>query len=143
MTTIACNRKEMAADSRFHEDGISFPCQKVFRIGGSLWGTAGETRGIGKFMRWLNDGQPDDKRPDFVGEMDEFYIIELNANGIFYWDKHLFPTEILLPHFAIGSGGDFARAYLDAGMTPQQAVDTVCERGLDYASAGPVQVERL
>lgn len=143
MTTIACSRSVMASDSRFHEEGVCFPCKKLFRVGDSIYGTAGESRGIGKFLKWIENGQKNDDRPEFVGELDEFYVLELNAKGIWYWDKHLFPCEILLPEFAIGSGGDFARAFMDAGMTPEQAVEKVCANGLDYASFGPVQVERL
>lgn len=94
-------------------------------------------------MRWLQDGRPEDRRPEFSGEMDDFCVLELSPRGIFYWDKHLYPCEILLPHFAVGSGGDFARAFMDTGMAPRQAVHAVCFRNLDHATAGPVQVEYL
>lgn len=143
MTTIACNREEMAADSRFHEDGVTFSCMKLYRIGQSVFGIAGETRGEFKFLAWLRAGRPDEARPTFEGEMDEFYALELNASGIFYWDKHLYGVEAVEPCLAIGTGGDFARAFMATGMTPGQAVQQVCDRGLDYATGGPVHVKHL
>jgi hypothetical protein len=143
MTTIVCNKMVMVADSCFHEDGIAFSCVKLHRVGHSIFGLAGETRGEYKFLEWIRGGKRADTRPTFEGDMDEFYALELNSAGIFYWDKHLFGVEAKEPFLAIGSGGDFARAFMVMGLSPQQAVQKVCDTGLDYASRGPIQVELL
>ena len=40
MTTIACNLKTMAADSKCtYGDDVGFSCVKLFKIGESIYGT--------------------------------------------------------------------------------------------------------
>ena len=144
MTTIIVDRDRgiAVADSKFSEDGISFPTPKLFRIGTSVFGEAGETRGLGKFFAWINAGQPDDERPQFSGQLDDFCAVELSAAGVFYWDRHLYPVPVVGRYYAIGTGGPLAMLCAKEFDYPvERAVRLACR--YDPDSQLPIQVMRL
>lgn len=140
MTTVIASAKlgMMASDSKFTEDGIQFATQKVYRIGDSLWGEAGETRGIGKFFSWVKGGMQENNRPRFGGELDDFCVLQLNAEGIFYWDRHLYGVKIQEDVYAIGTGAPLALYCVkEQGMSLEQAIKMATK--YDENSALPVQ----
>lgn len=121
MTTIACNRKEMACDSRTStDDGNYFTCDdKVERVGDSLIGCCGNVDAIFKFLAWFKDREKE--RPEFTTDED-FSAVELNRSGIYYYGNTTYASRVRDPLFALGSGEKAARAAMLCGKTPAEAV---------------------
>lgn len=145
MTTIACDRNSMAADSLFSFDDAgtgAFPTRKLYRSGDSIYGEAGEGHTT-RIIKWLMAGRPEKNRPGFTeNERKDAYVIELSPEGIFIWDHELFPYPVKETTFAIGSGRKVAlycMRYLN--MSPEQAVKEACK--VDHHTREPVDVERL
>ncbi len=146
MTTIACNRECMAADSRCSdESGISFPVQKIFRVGESLFGTAGLASMGLVMIEWLNTARNRQQLYKQWSEenyyREEIWLIELNPRGIFLWDGWGVAEKVLLDKFSIGSGMKAAIALLNKDMSPEDAVRGAIE--CDIYTKDPVQVEYL
>jgi hypothetical protein len=119
MTTICANRKSMCADKMI-SGGATFSSSKLFRIGSSIYGGAGDYEPILIFLRWRADAQ---QIPDFKPE-DNFNILELNQHGLYCWGARLVPMHIEDEFYAIGSGSGFALGALAHGATLQAAVRT-------------------
>jgi ATP-dependent protease HslVU (ClpYQ) peptidase subunit len=72
MTTIACNREEMAADSQvIFGETVKIPGSrepKVERIGDSLFGMAGDEQECRVFAKWARDGFDEDNKPELDAE---------------------------------------------------------------------------
>lgn len=138
MTTIACNLKEMAADSMCSAGEVYYLTEgKIVRIGTDLVGSCGSVDSIAKFLDWY------EKRgdiPDF-GEGDEFESLALTPNGLFMYCNTCRPRKVLDPFLACGSGEQAALAAMHLGKSPKVAVETAIK--CDKNSGGPVIVERL
>lgn len=146
MTTIAVNRECMAADTRCStECGVSYPVQKIFRIGQSLFGTAGAASMGLIFIEWLKTARNRQQLYKQWSEenyyREEIWIVELNPQGIFLWDGWGVPEKILLDRFAIGSGGKAATALLNQDFTPEAAVKAAVN--VDIYTQEPIHVEWL
>lgn len=139
MTTIACNLKEMAADSQVSGDSsVPFATKKLWRHGDSLIGLCGMLGPAMKFIQWRHAGG---EHPKFRDD-DYFMALELTPMGILYWDQHLVPAPVLEEEYAVGSGGDVALYCMRIrGMGPARAVAEACK--IDPYSAEPVVTERL
>src|SRR5690242_16720831 len=146
MTTIAVNHECMAADTRVSDEGtgFSYPATKIFRIGHSLFGTAGHGSMSLVMIEWLKTTQRNRDRlykqwADY--EREQFWLVELNPSGIFLWDGWGVPEKVLRKTFAIGSGAKSAMTLLDRGETPEEAVKGASDH--DIYTHAPVQVEYL
>jgi ATP-dependent protease HslVU (ClpYQ) peptidase subunit len=143
MTTIACNRECMAADTRVSTGGAHYHANKIFRIGNSLFGTAGDGD-IGLVMvDWLKTAR---NRQNLYKqwadyERSEVWLIELNPAGIFLWTGWGVPEKLNETRYAIGTGQLAALSALDSGETPEQAVKVAAR--YDQYSGEPLQVEYL
>lgn len=145
MTTVAANRKVMAADSQvsweFHK---GFQTPKIFRIDNSLYGLAGDNWG-NVFIEWAKDGFNQKKKPDIGDERwadADFDVLELAPSGLYLWDKHLVRVKLKDNEYAIGSGSKFAiLAMRELGYDPKAAVELACKYD-DYTKA-PIDVESL
>lgn len=147
MTTIACNRQEMAADSCFTFDDIGLgtgqaSTRKLHRIGKSIFGERGEnTTGMSIALDWIRRGAKHKTRPDMPKGAD-FYLLELSPADIFLWTSSLDRDPIEEPNFAIGSGAKaalYCMRYL--GMTPRRAVEEAAK--VDAFTKAPFYVERV
>lgn len=127
----------MAADGRTTGMFIG-QHDKIFEIGGSLFGIAGVTTKAMKVVDWLAAGCPDGAKPDTD---DEFAILQLTHDGIWFWDSALRPIKFGTPYAAIGSGADFALGAMLAGKSPKQAVEIACK--LDEGSGPPIVSAKL
>lgn len=120
MTTIACNRGEMAADGRVTDDGETFPALKVHKINGAIYGSAGLHAATVRFIEWARKGEEGKPRlaKDFTG-------MKLTTEGIFVISRDD-PVWMRCEadYFAIGSGGPYALGAMAFGATPLQAVQT-------------------
>jgi len=136
MTTIACNREEMACDSRTSFDGGEFlTCDdKVEIIGDELVGACGNTDSIFKFLHWFKDQSKD--RPEFT-DQDCFSVVVLNPKGIFVYLDSTYAFRVRDPFYACGSGSMAAKAAMLCGKTPAEAVAIAIK--CDKNSGGPVR----
>lgn len=147
MTTVACNLREIAADSCVTFDDIGIGTgqantTKLHRIGKSIFAERGENiTGVRQMLDWIRRGSKWSNAPQLPKAAD-FWLLELSPQGIFLWDSGLGRDPINEPNFAIGSGGKVAlycMRYLK--MTPAQAVAEAIR--VDAFSKPPIMVERL
>jgi hypothetical protein len=118
MTTIACNRDEMAADSRTSDSCTYFTTtDKIVRLGDALVGCCGNLDSIAKFLDWY---QKRGDIPDF--DDDDFEAIVLKKDGMFLYANSCRERRIKDKYFATGSGGMAALAAMHCGKTPAEAV---------------------
>ena len=138
MTTIVASftEKVMAADSNVTDGDVKWKSNKIERIGASLFGAAGDCTEIEKFFRWKRRGTG--ARPKLG---DAFSALELNADGVWLWDKKLEPFPPGDEVHAIGSGAKAAMAALICGCDARRAVEVACE--VDAGSGLPVVVHSL
>lgn len=137
MTTIVASfaEKVIASDSKVSDGDIKWKASKIERIGASLFGAAGDCSEIEKFFKWKRGG----RRPTKMG--DQFVALELNAEGIWYWDKKLEPFPPGAPVHAIGTGAKAALAAVLLGCNAERAVEIACE--VDDGSGPPVVILAL
>jgi len=123
MTTICANRKTMAADTQVSMDGAKYHAVKIFRIGDSIIGAAGNAANCNIFIEWFRLGKPTEK-PELTGEDDDKNVtaLELNPRGLFVYNGITEPDTLTDKFYAIGSGGSLALAGMDVGKSPADAV---------------------
>ncbi len=144
MTTVAANFESMAADTRVTcENGSHYPAAKIFRVGESLFGTAGHGDMCLVMVEWLRGTRNKSVLYKLWGDYDrdEISLLELNPRGLFLWTGWGCPEPILLKHFAIGSGQQAALKGLDKGESPHDAVKGASD--YDIYTHAPIQVEML
>ncbi len=143
MTTIACNRECMAADTRVSTGGAHYHANKIFRIGSSLFGTAGDGDMGLVMIEWLRTARNRQAlyRQWADYERNDVWLIELNPGGICLWTGWGIQERINESRFAIGSGQLAALAALDSGANPEDAVRGAVR--YDQYTGEPLQVEYL
>lgn len=144
MTTIAANRECMAADQRVVTSGAFHHEDKIFRVGTSLFGTAGHGSLVLVMLEWLKSPArnrlqlykmiPEDHR-------DEIILLELNPGGLYRWDGWGVGCKVNDPFHAVGSGSVAALQKMRDGASPKDAVHAAMQ--LDECSGPPIQVEYL
>jgi hypothetical protein len=145
MTTIAANRECIAADTRVVNGSSYYHAPKIFRIGNSLLGTAGDGFACLAWVEWFKSPR---RNPQTLHRMfgetvdrDAIWIVELNPSGIHFWNGWGVPETILDDCFAVGTGGMAALEAMRSGKTPEEAVHRALAH--DENSGPPVQVEYL
>lgn len=149
MTTIACNLREIAADTRVTWEGIgtdAFSGVKLFPTKtGTIYGVTGEDcTGSLHAIEWLQGSRSPDNRPhppEFEHGW-EWKLIELSKDGIAIYNIYLERDVTIEPVLAVGSGRKVAlycMRYL--GMTPAQAVREACR--VDHFSEVPIYTASL
>jgi hypothetical protein len=145
MTTIACNRECMAADTRVSIDGAAFyNSPKLFRVGDSIFGTAGDGMMCLVMIEWLKTKRVRKELYENWTEHTErsaCWILELSPEGIFVWDGWGMREPLLNQRYAIGSGQVAALKGMDMGQSPEDAVKQAPD--YDQYSGAPIQVEYL
>ena len=135
MTTIAANRSVMAGDSQATDGtGRKSTCTKIFSKQGCLIGFCGA----------LSDGlRFKEAWPEVEGlDVDEgFEALVLAPTGLHHYESSMVRMLIEDDFYAIGSGGDLARAAMYAGASPQKAVRIAAK--LDVYTGGAVKSIRL
>lgn len=149
MTTIAASLSlgMMAADSRatlFMRNGDqshAYPCSKLIRTQHWIIGCAGDQRDIDQFMLWLSDRR---KRRRKV--IEDFEALMLSRTHLYFITDDCLPEPVRNGFHAIGSGGGYALAALNAmckvGVDPDPriAVAVACEH--DGNSGPPIDFLR-
>lgn len=139
MTTIAANRREMAADQKVTDNDRTFRARKIRRIGTAIVGAAGTGPATNKFFAWLASGAQDD--PPKMAKDDELDAIVLTPAGLFVYGTDCTAEEILDDFYAVGSGAQAALAAMHLGHDPRKAVEIACV--VDNSTGGPVDVLKL
>jgi ATP-dependent protease HslVU (ClpYQ) peptidase subunit len=136
----------MAADTRVsYECGAFYHADKIFRIGESLFGTAGDGMMCLLAIEWLRSKSR--KRPELYANWTEhtdraaIQILEINPDGIFIWDGWGIAEKINDERAAVGSGSSSALAAYDSGKTLEESVGIAAK--LDLYTGPPIQVEYL
>lgn len=136
MTTIACDRKRMAFDTRTVEDTKCWPANdKVVRIGPALVGCAGDDGQIQQFLKWMR--KPRSKPP----ELNDIVAMALRPDGIWHYRNGVICTPVDTAFFAIGSGEGYAIGAMEEGATPKRAVEVAAK--WDPNTGHPVLVLEL
>lgn len=146
MTTIVANLEGMAADTRVSIEGSAFyHSNKIFRIGNSLFGTAGDGMMCLVMIDWLKTTQRSRhalyKNWTENTERSACWLLELNPTGLYTWDGWGVPEKLNEKRYAIGSGQIAAMARVDEGATLEDAVKAATR--YDQYSGLPIQVEYL
>ena len=143
MTTIVCDREGMAADTRVTGVGAIYHAPKIFRIGTSLFGTAGHGSMCLVMIEWLKTARNRDRLYKQWGdyERSEIVLVELRPGGIYLWDGWGVEERINDKTYAIGSGSMAALAALRKGESLEDSVREAIP--LDECTGGDVQVEYL
>lgn len=146
MTTIACNLREMAGDTRACADDIGtdrYSTLKLFAANGALYGIQGsDCSGQGFAVEWLRAGAIVANRPSSPPKDADWHILELSRAGIAYWNTRMEHEPLLESSMAIGSGRKVALYCMRVlGMSPAQAVAEACK--VDNYSGMPVYVVTL
>lgn len=117
MTTIACNKDVMAADSQATASNRSSKVIKIFRVNGDIIGYSGTAEDGLIFAEWY-------KNKTSPPELDsDFGALVLTGDGTIYeYGSKLMKMEVLEDFYAIGSGSDIAMGAMSAGADPKQAV---------------------
>lgn len=130
----------MAADRRVVTAGSYYHADKIFRIGHSLFGTAGAGMQCLAFIEWVKGRRNPLHLHKLMGEHDRegIIILELNPFGIFVWDGWGYPEKVLDSQIAVGSGSMAALEAMRHGASAEEAVKRAMTH--DEATGGEVQV---
>lgn len=141
MTIVAWDGETLAADRRTCV-GIykAASVTKIFRVPGGLVGISGLLSVGLQIKDWiLNEGKPEDY-PD-VGEDNEATVLWIRPKKILLMSDSPTPVALETPHFAIGSGSEYALAAMHLGCTAREAVDVACD--LDVGCGNGVDILTL
>lgn len=154
MTTIIATKNKILSDGKVtfggRVDSINF--KKVRKIGDYLVGGAGRLTSVLSFFQWFEQNLQCEAARDAVPglmihsdpdkEDEEFIALVVHPDGRIFLHEGNNPTRaypIDEEYYAVGSGSDFALAALDAGATPEQAMEVAKKR--DAFSGGETFVE--
>lgn len=125
----------MVSDSKTSDGDVKWSSQKIERIGDTLIGCAGDCVDIEKFIKWRRGKG---RKPKLTNE---FSGLQLDAEGVWLWDKKLEPFPAGREYHAIGTGAKAALAAFSLGAAAIKAVEVACE--IDDGSEGPIQMLKL
>lgn len=156
MTTIIATRNKILSDGKVTVGNRidSLTCRKVRKIDGYLVGGAGRLSSILTFFAWfeqyLKCQEAQETLPGLVIQSDperedeEFVALVVHPDGKIFIHEGNNPTRAYPldeEYYAVGSGADFALSALDAGVTPEHAMEVAKAR--DALSGGETFVEEL
>ena len=135
----------MAGDTRVITGASFYHADKVFRIGNSLVGTAGDAYACHAFLTWFRSPKrnPQELQKQFGETYDrgDIWVAEINPGGIYLYNGWGYAEKINDPYYAIGSGAMAAIEAMRQGMEPQEAVRRALAH--DENTGSPIQVEYL
>lgn len=136
MTTVAVRRYSdgvvhIAADRLATWDGQDLEKAKLLGNSGHLWAAAGDVPKCGAFEHWMNTGM---NPVEYPSDMDDFgaLVVEKETGRAFLYNDRPFPLELIGEgSWADGSGGQFAKAFMVIGYSPQEAIELIITHRLD------------
>lgn len=144
MTTIVANLEAMAADTAVVCGGPLYHSDKIFRIGTSLIGTAGDGYMGLAFVEWFKSPRRSMQSIQKMIPLDnrhEIIVMEVRPGGIYLWNGWGVPERLNEKFYAIGSGSMVAIEALTRGATLQDAVKSATR--WDENTHAPIQYESL
>lgn len=155
MTTIATKDGIICSDGRMSLGAtiIKDDTVKVFNINNHLVGVCGAARAISTFVGWLQKHTDYRMVSEQVGDLVDLIppVLEQSEDYtalVVTPDKQVLLYEGGVPidmgidvHMSIGSGGDFALAAMDSGLSAEEAVKVAMKR--DVYSGGTITVVSL
>jgi ATP-dependent protease HslVU (ClpYQ) peptidase subunit len=146
MTTVAYRNGIMAADTMALRGSIPRICKKLYRLGDTIIGLAGNLSDGLVFIDWWERGHDIADWPIFHmyrGNEDapDISALVLTADGLDLWTEHAQPIPILDDFFAIGSGTAAAMAAMHMGADPIRAVEIAML--VDYSTGGDIMSETI
>lgn len=124
----------MASDSHWVDTTDRGAARKVFRIRGELFGFAGNLDEIQTAVDTLRAGEDPRGVPTIRA-------LILAPSGLYTWDPTNGRIRLLDKQYAIGTGGQAARAAMMMGATPAKAVAVTCS--IDANCSGRARVYKL
>lgn len=141
MTTIAANRRAMAADSKVTDGDTYYFTNKLHEINGSIVGVAGICSATNKFLEWFRAGCQRDgpalEEDDSVG----FSALVLSRKGLFVYSGCFEPDKLDDRYYAIGTGKQHAIGMFRQGATPVEAVRAAAK--VDPCTGGKIREIQL
>ena len=139
MTTIATDGRTIASDSlmSFGHERSLHPSKKIHVGKGAIYATCGLGGLLEVLAKWHEDGAKPDAVPKTGGDEEWAMLVITRAGMSYIHSKALFAVPVA-PPFSIGGGGEFATGAMEAGATPERAVEIACRRS--NKSGLPVQV---
>lgn len=121
--------------------GNQYSTDKIFKIGDSIVGVAGEVALTCAFLSWFRRECPAGEMMGVDDEEAGFGALVLNSRGLFYYSNCCDPDRIHDPFYAIGSGGNAAIAAMMCGKSPHDAVRIASK--IDPSTGGAIKVLAL
>lgn len=119
MTTLAWDGRYLAGDRQATYGTTPVPVTKVFRVGDIVVGYAGTASSIICHLEWMQAGCPNPP-PDFA---DDFGCLLVERGKLYRVGHTLARERIDMPHWAIGSGADYALGAMAMGADARTAVE--------------------
>lgn len=147
MTVIAWDGRTLAADKRVSSSGLRRTTTKIFRVGTSLYGCAGNASQSRAMRHWLESGADPAAWP--AKQDDEGFdctLLQIAPGPVVMLYTHTpYPIVLEDAQFAMGSGRDYALAAMHLGCDARRAVEvashfeTSCGDGIDGLSLQPIE----
>lgn len=146
MTTIAWDTKTLAADTLStgpDDNGVYFG-PKIHRTPHGLFAGCGDDGPIQAALEWIRAGAPSDERPPPIDAKETLGGLLIRPDGgVAVLSEKFFLIDYFQQQAAMGSGGDFALAFMRMGMSAPEAVQRVIDLRLDINTGGDVQTLTL
>lgn len=156
MTTIIATKNKILSDGKVTLGGRvdTTEFKKVRKIGDYLVGGAGRLTSVLSFFQWFEQNLQCEAARDAVPgllissnpdkEDEEFIALVVHPDGKIFLHEGNDPTRaypVDAEYYSVGSGSDYALAALDAGATPEAAMEVAKKR--DAFSGGTTFIEEL
>lgn len=155
MTTITYKDRKIASDGQisFGDRIDNYSLKKVRKINGCLVGGAGRLSSVLQFFDWFQEwsdaqqvqGESPHVKvfvPEGIDDEDFYGLVVFADEVIFMYEGGKKSYQMTgSPHYAIGSGSDYALAAMDAGASADEAVAIAITR--DVYTGGEIFIEEL
>jgi hypothetical protein len=144
MTTVVASLTMLAADTRVDEDGVGTHATKLYRMGDSIIGVAGDNEGILRFIEWWPHRE---ERLLKIPKRLDWSALVLTPTGILWYENAGIPDVCREQWAAIGTGKTVALAAMDTMKVlgrkpdPRVAVRVACYR--DSLTGGAIDFMKL
>ena len=136
MTTVACNRDYIAADSLIVGDHMGHG-RKVFKVKGNCIGIAGTYVASMNFVRWYKR-KDKDSPPDGIEDVNALVLTPSGSIRVYEGTVDYYEVED--DFCAIGSGAGAALAAMHLGCNPVKAIETATK--VDAYTGGKIHIRR-
>lgn len=146
MTVIVYKDGVMAADTQETVNDVPRRCIKLYKVGKTIIGTAGDSYTGMMFVDWWKGGAKPKDKPDLTNldsEEEDFECLVWTEGKLYSVTRLFQMVEINLddhPYYAIGSGSGVAYGALAMGAKAKEAVEIACD--YDIHCGLPIETKR-